>query len=188
MQALHQIIADATAAALKITALEHVKTVERGLLSSLQEFPLAVSHPFANIAAGPGIYYFDIRFPFSTEPEFTQFLRAWGSKGASNLQKGTSRSYPKRAKQHIAKVEASEFVPFYLGKNMNVQDRVIQHLTGAADAGTYGLKLLTRSKLLDGCTIRVGGVVFEVDPKAYFCIEFLEAAIRERLHPIIGKQ
>jgi hypothetical protein len=98
------------------------------------------------------------------------------------------RTYSKRAKLHREKVEADEYVPFYIGKNMSVRGRVARHLTGKADFGTYRLKLLYRGALLRGCTLRAGGVVFEVDAKAYFRMQFLEAALCERLRPIVGKQ
>jgi hypothetical protein len=188
MQSLHLAMSKAALAARRIVAPKHIAGVEAALISSLEEFSLASDEQFEHIANGPGVYLFDIRFSFRTEKELIQFAKDWGSKGGLDLQKGTSRSYPKRAKQHIGKVEAGEFVPFYLGKRMAIRDRVRNHLTGKSEAGTYGLKLLSRTELLKNCTLRAGGVTFELPTEAYFCIQFIEAELRKQLHPIIGKQ
>lgn len=188
MESLLQAIANTASAAKKIATPEHVAEVEQLLRSSLREFPLVANHDFSNIGSGPGVYFFDIQFPFRTESAFVEFIKTWGSKGTANPQKGTSRTYPKRANTHVEKIKAGEFVPFYVGKNKNVRSRVTQHLIGAAESGTYGLKLLSRAELLKGCKLRASGAIFNIAPEAYFSIEFLEAALRERLHPMVGKQ
>ena len=188
MESLLQAIANTASVAKTIATPDHVVEVEQLLRSSLREFPLAADHDFSNIGSGLGVYFFDIQFPFRTEDAFFDFIEMWGAKGSANAQKGTSRTYPKRAKNHIEKVKAGEFVPFYVGKNKNVRSRVTQHLTGAANSGTYGLKLLSRAELLKGCKPRASGAIFDISPEAYFSIEFLEVALRERLHPIVGKQ
>ncbi len=188
MESLLQAIANTAMAAKKIATPEHVAEVENLLRSSLREFPLVAEHEFSNIATEPGVYFFDIQFPFRTESAFVEFIKAWGSKGTANPQKSTSRTYPKRAHTHVEKVKAGEFLPFYVGKNKNVRSRVTQHLTGAAESGTYGLKLLSRAELLNGCKLRVSAATFTISREAYFSIEFLEAALRERLHPMVGKQ
>ncbi|MBS1186617.1 MAG: hypothetical protein H6R04_635 [Burkholderiaceae bacterium] len=188
MESLLQAIANTATAAKQIVTPKHVEEVEEFLRSSLCEFPLVAGNDFPNIGSGPGIYFFDIQFPFRTSKDFLNFIDMWGSKGTANPQKSTSRAYPKRATSHVKKVEAGEFVPFYVGKHKNVRSRVIQHLTGAAESGTYGLKLLSRAELLKGCKLRVSGITFNIAPDAYFSMEFLEAALRERLHPMVGKQ
>jgi hypothetical protein len=188
MESLLQAIAKTATAAKNIATPEHVAEVENLLQSSLREFPLVANHDFLNIGMGPGVYFFDIKFPFRTECAFLDFVKTWGSKGTANPQKSTSRTYLMRARTHVEKVKAGEFVPFYLGKNKNVRSRVTQHLTGAAQSSTYGLKLLSRAELLKGCKLRASAAILKIAPDAYFSVELLEAALRERLHPMVGKQ
>ena len=188
MKELQAAISETYVAASKIASVEHVLALESKLRSSLVEFTLTADNEFENIDSGPGVYFFDIQFPFKTERELYEFAKAWGTKGAASLQRGTSRSYPTRVKQQIARVEAGEPISFYLGKNKNIRSRVKGHLTGKAEQGTYGLKLLSRTALLKECKLRASGVSFQIVPEAYFCVQLLESALRERLHPIVGKQ
>ena len=134
-------IAETYVAASKIATVENVLALESKLRSSLVEFTLVADNEFENIDAGPGVYFFDIQFPFKTERELLEFAKAWGSKGAADLQRATARSYPARVKQSIARVEAGKPISFYLGKNKNIRSRVKGHLTGEAENGTYGLNV-----------------------------------------------
>jgi hypothetical protein len=188
MHSLHEAIEATAAAARNVATDEHIKSICQHLQKSTKVFPLKKGHQFTDLSTKSGLYLFEIKFPFKTELEFSEFLMRWGSKGDKGLQKATSRAHPSRAAKHIEKVKGGEFIPLYLGKNQNVQTRVQQHLDGKAESGTYGLKLLTRSELLAGCELQVSYVTFDIGSDAYFCVEFLESAVRKAIHPIIGKQ
>lgn len=188
MESLEHLMNAAAGIATQITTPSNMAEVEAKLRSTLALFPLSGTHAFPNAGTGPGLYFIEIKFPFRTEEGLIDFVGRWGTKGGDGLQKATSRSYANRAKRHLQKVKAGEFVPLYLGKNKNVRSRLIQHLTGKTDAATYGLKLLSRSAVLEGCQLRAGAVDFTINRDAYFCIALLEAALRDKIHPIVGKQ
>lgn len=188
MQTLLDAIAATSKASLAIATPEHLAWIMSELHRSLAPIRLEPTQTFECISACPGLYYFDIAFPFRTDSEFDHFLERWGRKGGGSLQTATARAYTKRASQHKEKVRLGQPVPFYIGKHKNIRSRVTQHLTGSSESGTYGLKLLSRSELLKGCTIRVGGVALVATREGYFCVEFLESALRSRLHPVVGRQ
>jgi hypothetical protein len=111
-----------------------------------------------------------------------------GVPGGAKICRGQLRAHRSRAQKHLQNLHAGKFIPFYLGRNKNIRSRVMQHVRGKKESATYGLKLLSREYLLKGCKFRASGIVFKTSRDAYFCVEFLEAAIRKSLHPIIGKQ
>ncbi|MCR5886108.1 hypothetical protein LRS03_25945 [Rhizobacter sp. J219] len=178
----------AAAHAATLSTPESIRLVCQALRDSLTPFEVAKEAAFEHIKNGPGLYYIEVKFPFRTEVELTKFIQQWGAVRAPNNPGATARAYPSRAKKHLIKVKNGEFVPFYLGKHMQVRGRVGQHLSGLATSTTYGLKLLARSHLLDGCSFQVGAATFEIPRQAYFCVAFLEEGARKNLQPIIGKQ
>jgi len=171
-----------------LTREKVLASIEQDLRASMRPFRLSQELPFEHTCASPGLYYIEIKLPHTSAKQFQDFLTSWGVIRGENLPLSTPRASRKRAKQHAEKLKAKEFLPFYLGKNLKVQSRLSQHVLGEQDSKTYGLKLLCRQELFHGCELQVGFVALDVEPNAYFCVGILEAALRKRLLPIVGKQ
>lgn len=171
-----------------LTTDVQLSNLERLLRNSM--VPMDPSNPdaFVEACTGPGIYHIDVKFPFSTEREFEAWGDLWGRINAPNGPAGISRFYPKRALHHVSKINSGMFIPFYLGKETNVQRRLNGHAKGKKEASTYSLKLNSRPDVIKGIKFRFGFVPIPAPPDAFYCIALLEHALRERLHPIIGRQ
>jgi hypothetical protein len=184
MQSIEKEIVAATGAVNKVTSENHIDYIVEKLRSSRGEFALTDGFGFQNGDDRPGIYLIEIKLASNTELALGAFVDNWNL----DQPKCNSLAYRKRAQKHLPEKGPCDFLPLYLGKGMNVRKRLTEHLTGKADSSTYGLKLLARADVLNGCTLKANWVTFEVDKKGYFCIELLEAALRRKLHPIVGKQ
>ena len=137
---------------------------------------------------GKGIYYFEAKFPFNTLEELEQFGSKWGRPRDNDAPKNMPRYFSKRAEKHKIAVEKSNFLPFYLGKQKNIRERIANHINCPSNSTTFSLKLKQRPKLISKVKFRVGYVMFNIKDNGYFCIELIEKAIRKKLNPIIGKQ
>jgi hypothetical protein len=181
MQSIEKEIEAASAAASKVTSIDHVKHIIKKLRASGGEFRLTDEHIFHGNDR-PGIYLIEIHFSSGVKAA-DSFAEQWNA----NQPKCNSRAYIKRALRHFPESSCG-YLPLYLGKAMNVPKRLTEHLKGKADSSTYGLKLLARADVLKGCTLKANWVNFGIGKEGYFCIELLEAKIRGELHPIVGKQ
>ncbi|EPN8252974.1 hypothetical protein ACT3SD_004652, partial [Vibrio alginolyticus] len=141
-----------------------------------------------SLPSSPGIYYFEAKFNFKDYEYLEDFGNRWGAIRSRNLPKGVSRYYPSRAKKHISRLKQGKFIPLYLGKRDNLSDRIINHLDGSEESGTYALKLRSRPELLSGVELRYSFHEFNINPRAYFGVEVIEKSLREVFNPIIGKQ
>lgn len=170
----------------QITAPEHVAYLKSTLADSMQTLPPNGVINIRPELAMPGVYYFEVKFPYMVKDELEAFGLSWGKFRAQGLPKSLPRYYSTRAEKHYNKLGQETFIPFYLGKAMNVGERIYGHLHGIEDAKTYSLKLLSRWHLFDGCEVRYGAVTFDIDKAAYFSVALIETALRQELHPIIG--
>jgi hypothetical protein len=170
----------------KITTPEHVAYLNARLAASMQPLPSDGRIELGPEYAKPGVYLFEVKFPYQSMGELEAFGERWGKPGAENLPKSLPRYYSKRAKNHYEKLGTGVFIPFYLGKEKNVCKRISGHIHGEADASTSSLKLLSNIHLLESCEVRYGAVTFDIDDGAYFSVALIESALREELHPIIG--
>ncbi|MEZ8472923.1 hypothetical protein AB6C60_03455 [Vibrio cyclitrophicus] len=155
-----------------------------------QSRTLALNAPNSDLSlpSNPGIYYFEAKFNFKDYEYFEDFGNSWGVIRSKNLPKGVSRYYPSRAKNHIYRLKQGKYIPLYLGKRDNLSDRIINHLDGSEESGTYALKLRSRPELLSGVELRYIFHEFNINPRAFFGVEVIEKALREVFNPIIGKQ
>jgi len=188
MNTFEALLQEATSFRHRLTEDEHISSAERALRTSISPFSIADSDPFSSISSGPGIYYIEAQFPFKTEAELEMFGKSWGMVRAKDLAKSVPRYHPNRAKHHVASVAAGSFIPLYLGKEWNIQSRLRGHLDGQKESSTYSMKLRDRSYLLRDVNLRVGTFPMPATKEAYFCVALVEAALRKRLHPILGRQ
>lgn len=80
----------------------------------------------------------------------------------------------------------SEWMPVYLGKSKNVARRVLEHINLPLEKTTFALKLKARPAM----ALRAFRFhALELKVENYDIIApALESALRNRLHPLIGKQ
>jgi hypothetical protein len=97
------------------------------------------------------------------------------------------RATPSLKKKRIGKHSTlPEWMPLYLGKSRNVASRVLEHINLPQEKTTFALKLKARPAL-QSRTFRLHAV--ELPVQNYDVIApALECALRDRLHPLIGKQ
>lgn len=188
MTTLEALLVEAATFQTRLTADSHIDSLEQRLKHSMRPLILGDVEPFSGVCTSSGIYYLEAKFPFSTFKELEDFGTRWGRAKGKDGPKGSSRYYIGRAVKHKERIGMSEFIPFYLGKETNVRNRLTGHLTGAEDASTYSLKLKMRAEMLAGIDFRFGFVEIPVDPNAFFCLALLEKALRNRINPIIGRQ
>ena len=171
-----------------LTTDVQLSSLEAQLRASMVSMDPSDPKAFANACTGPGIYHIDAKFPFSTWEDLKEWGDLWGRIGAPDGPSGISRFYPKRAMHHVSKIRSGTYIPFYLGKEVNVQRRLNGHAKGKKEASTYSLKLNSRPDVILGIEFRFSFVPIPANPDAFYCIALLEHALRERLHPIIGRQ
>lgn len=79
-----------------------------------------------------------------------------------------------------------QWLPLYIGKNKDVYKRILEHINLSPAKNTYAMKLKHRSNL-HGLQFRVS--VIEIDVFNYdFIVPHIERILREKYHPLIGKQ
>lgn len=133
--------------------------------------------------AYPGIYRIDIATGAARDVDswMRDFTALWEGDGLKH--KFTPGLKKKRVTQHK---ELPEWLPLYLGKSKRVAARVLEHIQLGADKPTFALKLQAR-KWFEPAMFRLH--TLEVDVQNYdLIVPALESALRERFHPIIGKQ
>lgn len=171
----------------QITTPDHVACLIAELASSMQTLPPDGIIDLPPEFEKPGVYFFEVKFPYQTKEELEAFGESWGRIRAAGLPKSLPRYYPTRAENHHDKLGTGAFIPFYLGKAMDVAGRIHGHIHGFEDAKTNSLKLFSRWHLFDDtCEVRYGAVTLDIDKGAYFSIALIETALRKVLHPIIG--
>jgi hypothetical protein len=188
MHTIEEIISAIAIQADMLTEVQILQQIEDRLRLSLVPFSLSNDCSFAHVSNNPGLYLIDIKFPFSDNEKLEAFITGWGKAKGKVNPPFTARASTSNAQSHATRVSEGEFVPFYLGKSLKVRDRLHQHVLDDATSTTFGLKLMSRPQLLEGCTLRASVVTFNIAPDAYFCVGLLEAALRKKIQPIVGKQ
>jgi len=149
---------------------------------------ITASNDALSLESAPGLYYFEAKFNFKDFNKLEEFGIKWGVIRKTKEPKGVSRYYPERAAHHTNRLQRNGFIPFYLGKREDISDRIISHLDGTVESGTYSLKLRSRPEIINGITFRYSYVNFDINTNSYFGVELLERELREVFNPIIGKQ
>lgn len=132
----------------------------------------------------PGIYRIDV-CSTGTTPDFKpwvdEFRAEWEHEDF--LKKFTANFKVKRIAQHKA---LQEWMPLYLGKSKNVGKRVLEHLNLPLNKPTFSLKIKARpessKRKFRLHALHVPVVNYNV------LAMMLESSLRERFHPLVGKQ
>jgi hypothetical protein len=182
------LLVEAAAFKSRLTAEEHLIALDRNLKASLAPFSLDHPETIDARCQGIGLYYIEAKFPFSTPEELEEFGEKWGRIRAKNVPQAMPRYYPKKAEVHKQRLADGKYIPFYLGKRLDLKKRLTEHIIGGQDSGTYSLKLRSRPDIIKGIEFQFGFLTIPIHRDGYFCVELLEHAIRYLIKPIVGKQ
>lgn len=169
-----------------------------------------------NVPSGSGLYLFEVNLQTFYKDEIGLY-DDWGHNRKSINQNKRDHffecinrlwneaierdgsSYPKIIKKRFFhhfclrplrnNFESEEWIPFYLGINKNIQGRVYQHVK--CDSSTFSMKLSHLSEtVFSEYPIRVSTFVIpNIESKRrYMLVKEIESIVRERLHPLVGKQ
>ncbi len=132
----------------------------------------------------PGIYRIDISTAGTAlgVAEWIETLRGeWEHEDF--LKKFTPNFKKKRIAEHK---QLTEWMPLYLGKSKTVGKRVLEHINLGLEKSTFALKLNARAGMAKR-KFRLS--TLELRVKNYDLIApALESALRNRFHPLVGKQ
>lgn len=132
----------------------------------------------------PGLYRIDVSTA-GHHGDLVQWFASFKADWECDSAKGgkSSALIKKRLLQHRA---LQEWMPVYVGKSRNVAGRVASHIHLPFSSSTYGLKLRARPGLALRAfrlhAIELKAVNYDVLAPA------LESALRERFHPLVGRQ
>ena len=132
----------------------------------------------------PGIYRIDVSTA-GASGSVNEWIEAFRGEWEHEDFKGkfTPNLKKKRIVQHVS---LHEWMPLYLGKSKNVGARVLEHINLPLEKTTFALKLKARPAMASR-TFRLH--TLQVPVKNYdLIVPALEAALRNRFHPLIGKQ
>lgn len=188
MHDIEKLIKEAGDIRFRLTQDTNIEKILNKLNESRINFSLDDEDPFSRVNDGSGVYFIEAKFKFNTKERLEKFGALWGLAKGKDLISNCPRFYKGRMRPNMHKLKTCEFVPFYLGKQQNVRQRLDLHLNDSIESTTYGLKLKARREILDACDFRVSWVTFSSTSNDYFCIELIEEALREVLNPLIGKQ
>ena len=131
-----------------------------------------------------GIYRIDISTQgtsISITDWIENFRRKWEHEDYK--KKFTPNLKKKRIARHTVLLD---WMPLYLGKSKNVGARVLEHIEIPLNKPTFALKLNARHEMKK-YHFRLHAI--RIDVTNYDLIApVLEAALRDRFHPLIGKQ
>lgn len=132
----------------------------------------------------PGIYKIDINTG-DTHKDFNSWIAEFQAEWEHPdfLKKFTPNTKKKRIKCHT---NLAEWIPIYLGKSKKVSSRVLEHINLGLEKTTFALKLKARPTMI-ARTFRLSTIQLRVENYDLIA-PVLEAALRNRFNPIIGKQ
>lgn len=176
--------------------MQRMREIDQQLTQTLQQiraFAASIDMPSicllsdeAEIAkhAYPGIYRIDIQTDGSASD-----LEAWINGFRAEWEHPDFQGWktPRLIKKRIAAHQSlAPWMPLYVGKSKNVARRVLEHINLSAEKTTFALKLKARSKTGQR---RLRFHALEVPVKNYAAVvPVLEASLRDRFNPIIGRQ
>ncbi len=175
-----------------------------------------IKNKINKVPSGSGLYLFEINLQSFYKDKVDLYNNQSNSGKSSNKQKRKyfydcinqlwnevderdGSSYPKIIKKRFLhhfclrplrnNFESEEWIPLYLGINKNINGRVFQHVK--CESSTFSMKL---SHLYDTefseYPIRVSTFVIpDIESKRrYMLVKEIESIVREKLHPLVGKQ
>ena len=194
---LHQLVFEDTLkkieeASLDLRKKDFINSCKEAINDVGLSIDLDCENNFECIPKSPGIYCFWIKLEnwinnndFDWDKLIVEFCDDW-EKPTESI-----KCYPKVNNKNLPKMlkefSNEEWIPLYIGKSKNINQRVTQHVNLEAHKKTYALKLKSRKNCLKGVELEVTTIPFEVSEKSYFVISLIEQLIRNSYHPIIGK-
>lgn len=135
----------------------------------------------------PGVYLIDVQTSGATDnlADLADWIAAFQTDWEhADFKKSFT---PNLKKKRIAGHKSlPEWMPLYLGKSKNVAKRVLTHINLPLEKTTFALKLKARPAMARR-VLRLHAL--EVRVKNYDAIvPVLESCLRNRFHPLIGKQ
>lgn len=137
-----------------------------------------------------GIYFFEIKFN-SIDTNISKEEMALYLKNEWNLSERGSKPSIIKGKVEKYNIKNGDWIPFYIGKSRDLNDRVGQHIKFVRETKkTYALRLneLT-SGIFKDADYRVR--IIELDEYSgdkYWIVEIIESIIRNQINPICGRQ
>lgn len=132
----------------------------------------------------PGVYRIDVQ-TCGTAGDLAHWIAAFQAEWEhADFKKSFT---PNLKKKRIAGHKTlPEWMPLYLGKSKNVAKRMLEHINLPLEKTTFALKLKARPAMASR-VLRFHAL--EVNVKNYDAIvPVLEASLRNRFHPLIGRQ
>jgi len=129
-----------------------------------------------------GIYFFEIK-----KSDSSLSFNVWIDKFREKWDIDHVRNRPTLRKKSLSNLlgYSEEWIPFYIGKSNNIQNRVGQHIS-LENTSTYALKLITMGNLTNEI-FRLSYI--NIDTEHYdLVMPKIEQVLRDKYHPIIGKQ
>ncbi len=132
----------------------------------------------------PGIYRIDVLTTGDTE-DAASWIEAFRAEWEHDdyRKSFTPNLKKKRIAQHTS---LPEWIPLYLGKSKKVGSRVLEHINIDLKKTTFALKLKARPSMAKR-NFRLHALNLPVQ-NYDLVMPALEAALRNRFHPLIGKQ
>lgn len=135
-----------------------------------------------------GVYLFELNLEcggltgIKKSTQIKNFAEDWTKK--KNDSFFSSSIIKKRLTYRMAYNE--QWLPLYIGKSKDLHKRIREHIELSPSKNTYAMKLKHRPNL-HGLEFRVSTI--ELDVRNYdFIVPYLERALREEYHPLVGRQ
>lgn len=133
-----------------------------------------------------GIYRIDIATDSSTESSRDWIEELRGEWEHEDFKKRFTSNFKKKRIEHHSKKPLAKWMPLYVGKSKHIDKRVLEHVSLGLDKNTFALKIAARPSMANR-SFRLQ--TLRCDARNYNLImPRLESAIREHIHPLIGKQ
>lgn len=130
-----------------------------------------------------GVYLIEIKTDSSID--FKVWLNEFAQKWVYEEYKSLSTPSIKLTRTSEHK-ELKEWFPLYIGKSKNISNRIKEHIELRLDQRTTALKLRARKNLHES-VFRISTI--KIDVENYdLIVPQVEAGLRKRLNPIIGRQ
>lgn len=150
---------------------------------------------FNTLPRCPGIYFFSMKIPIIHQAyslldnNIQNFSQVWKEYDGKSII-WTPGLKIKRCLYHLNENRDQDFyregwIPLYLGKSENIQNRVRQHFEQNPMQHTFGMKLGAR-KNMEGISIKIQLIPFNFS-NSKTILPYIETKIRNRLNPIIGQ-
>lgn len=130
-----------------------------------------------------GIYFFEIKADSTIPYEkwIEKFVKDW-DKEFEDLKHVPTTKIIRTSKHN----KVLEWMPLYIGKRLNVGDRIEKHINLKFDSSTFGIKFKVRQNFKDA-KFRLS--ILRLDVENYDMIApVIESHFREKFNPIVGKQ